>query len=450
MPAADIVEVLAKCAVTRRWAVGMCGQFCAAMYGYGFSGYRNAITQWQKTPPDLKFPRSGAALPGALVFWAGGSAGHGHVAIADGTGHIFSTDISGPGTVSRVPLDMIERRWGQPYLGWTVPYFQGERWSPVGIYGTDVSNYQPGNFLLELPGSSTRKVDFAIIKITEGTTYTNPKWITQRQRARDHGLSVGFYHFARPGSMKNQADYFLSRVALQPGDHLWFDWEDTGVSSAQKDEWIRYVQQRAPGHRVGLYCNTHYWKNRDTSSFAGDALWIATGGIPIGQPPITAPWLIHQFSTEGNYDHDWARFNSRAEMIAWANGDEEEMALTTDDINKVANAVVAKLIAGGGVLENSDLQRILDFDRVPAARPPFHNADYFEEDGVTVKNAYWPLKYTVQTAVENARAARAAAEANTVALAALTEAVAGLDLSGLPDAIAAKLAKIRLVLEEEV
>lgn len=37
---------------------------------------------------------------------------------------------------------------------------------------------------------------------------------------------------------------------------------------------------------------------------------------------------------------------------------EVDVALTTDDINKVAAAVVAKLIAGGGVLETSDLTNV--------------------------------------------------------------------------------------------
>ncbi|MFD4527864.1 hypothetical protein ACFWP7_28820 [Streptomyces sp. NPDC058470] len=49
-------------------------------------------------------------------------------------------------------------------------------------------------------------------------------------------------------------------------------------------------------------------------------------------------------------------------IVARATGtpapEEDDVALSTDDINKVANAVAVKLIAGDGVLEDSDLTRV--------------------------------------------------------------------------------------------
>jgi hypothetical protein len=81
----------------------------------------------------------------------------------------------------------------------------------------------------------------------------------------------------------------------------------------------------------------------------------------------------------------------------------DDMALTDSDVRKVADAVVAKLLAGGGALEDSDVARVWGADVIPAARPPFHNDDYFEADGITVKNATWTAKYTQQTQVEGIR-----------------------------------------------
>jgi len=327
MPVESVAGALATCAMTPSWAVGLCGQFCAAMYGYGFSGYNDAVIQWQQIPNTLKHPGGWQVPPGALMFWGGGSAGHGHVAVADGTGSVWSIDISGAGTVSRVPAGTISDRWGLPYLGWSAPYFQGKLWEPVSIYGLDVSNYQPINFVTTTPGDN-KPVDFVIIKVTEGASWLSPRWTGQRQWARDHGLVTGFYHFARPGNMVDQADRFLSQIALAPGDVLAFDWEDAGVSGAQKDAWISYVQGRAPGHRVILYCNTSFWKTRDTTSFAGDGLWIADPNNPPGTPGIQSNWLIQQYSEAGDYDHNIAAFTSKAAMIDWAGGD---MALTADD-----------------------------------------------------------------------------------------------------------------------
>jgi hypothetical protein len=76
---------------------------------------------------------------------------------------------------------------------------------------------------------------------------------------------------------------------------------------------------------------------------------------------------------------------------------EDDVALTTDDINKVAQAVFEKLAAGGGVLENGDLDRVWNDDVIPAAQPPYNNTDYFGGDGKTVANGTWTAKYTQYT-----------------------------------------------------
>jgi hypothetical protein len=417
----------------------MCGQFCAAMYGYGFSGYRDAVAQWQLTPSSLKHPGAVNAPPGTLVFWGGGSAGHGHVAISDGTGSVWSIDISGPGTVSRVQAGTITSRWGLPYLGWTVPYFQNQEWEAVAIYGVDVSMFQPINFALTTPGDGKR-VDFAIIKVTEGSSWVSSRWTGQRQWARDHGLSVGFYHFARPGDMIAQADRFLDQIILQPGDHLWFDWEDAGVSNAQKDAWISYVQGKAPGHRVGLYCNTSFWLNRDTTGFAGDGLWIATGGIPAGSPPIQSNWLIHQYSTAGDYDHDLAQFASRADMITWAQGD--DMALSAEDKTWITNTIKAQVTA---VVKAEAFAAVVNKDAVRSpnddpANPTWALASY-EREG------YLRLLEILAQARTNGSSLTEIKTALTVlgtSLAEVKTVLSGLDLSGLPEDIAAKIESLKI------
>jgi hypothetical protein len=83
--------------------------------------------------------------------------------------------------------------------------------------------------------------------------------------------------------------------------------------------------------------------------------------------------------------------------------EEDDVALTADDIAKVADAVVTKLIAGSGVLESTDLQRIWTADVVPAARPPYNNADYYQADGKTPNNVTWTAGYTQQTQTEGIR-----------------------------------------------
>lgn len=444
MSVASVIEALARCALTPTWEVGMCGQFCAAMYGYNASGYRDALTQWNETPGSLKHPSQTDAPAGALYFWGGGSQGHGHVAIADGLGGIWSIDISGPGTVSRVPTGTITSRWGLPFLGWSAPFFQGQEWSPQMIYGTDVSAYQPINFALTTPGDN-HPVDFAFIKATEGASWVSSHLTGQALWSRDHGLATGFYHFARPGDMVGQCDHFLSTVDLQPGDMLAFDWEDAGVSSAQKDAALAYLQGRAPGHKVLLYCNTDFWLNRDTSGQAGDGLWIATGGIPAGQPPIKAPWLIHQYSTSGQVDHDLAQFTDRAAMIAWAGGDDvalsdADKAWITNAIKTQTTAVVKAVLASDAWAQTINKDAVRSPDDAPA-NPTWALGSYARETYLRILE----IKAQAATNGSGITASNTSLAAAHQKLDAVAQELASLDLSQVSAEVAAKIEALKIV-----
>jgi hypothetical protein len=100
------------------FGAGLCLQRVRLCYGVG-SKYPDASTAWlsatQKHPETLaaRIPR------GAPVFWIGGSAGHGHIAIATGDGECWSTDILRNGRWDKVPIDLIHSRWGLALVGWT-------------------------------------------------------------------------------------------------------------------------------------------------------------------------------------------------------------------------------------------------------------------------------------------------------------------------------------------
>jgi hypothetical protein len=130
-----------------------------------------------------------------------------------------------------------------------------------------------------------------------------------------------------------EADYFLKQVAWKPGDIIVLDWEGYDSANrtvphsrmlAYRDAWLKYVKGKMPGHRVGMYCNTDYWLHVDQTGNCGDFLWIATAGVPAGQPGIKAKWAFHQYSTAGGIDHDVAAFDSRAALAAWAGHIEED------------------------------------------------------------------------------------------------------------------------------
>lgn len=179
------------------------------------------------------------------------------------------------------------------------------------INGIDVASFQSTTY-------STAGQAFVMVKATEGTTYTNPKHAAQVATGRAHDLVVGHYHFARPGSVSAQSDYFLRHAAAKAGEILVLDWEDTGVPDQDKDSWIKHVQSAAPGHRVVLYCNRDFWLNRDHTSFTGDGLWIADPDAPAGHPRIDRSWLFHQYGESAGTDRNIGNFASKAALERWA------------------------------------------------------------------------------------------------------------------------------------
>ncbi|MEU6573881.1 glycoside hydrolase family 25 protein [Streptomyces sp. NPDC046805] len=184
------------------------------------------------------------------------------------------------------------------------------------LHGIDVSAYQSSSY-------DTDGISFAFIKATEGRSYVNPRLSAQTKTARDAGLVVGFYHFLWPGHLTAQAEYFVEHAPEKAGDILAVDWETTSegthASNAEKDAFIRKVKELRPHHRVILYTNRNYWLTVDTTSYAGDGLWIADY-VTAGHPRIKAKWRFHQYTSEP-HDKDVAAFTDRAALRAWARKD---------------------------------------------------------------------------------------------------------------------------------
>ncbi|WP_299538147.1 glycoside hydrolase family 25 protein [uncultured Streptomyces sp.] len=182
------------------------------------------------------------------------------------------------------------------------------------LRGIDVSAYQPE--------FDTDGVDFVFVKATEGRSYVNPHLGSQVKRARDADCVVGFYHFLWPGNVTEQVRHFLGKAPEKAGDVLAVDWEETGdgtrASTSDKDRFLREVKRQRPGQRVLLYCGRAFWRTHDTSSYAGDGLWIADY-VAAGEPRIEAAWRFHQY-TDDPLDTNVADFRSRDELRAWAGG----------------------------------------------------------------------------------------------------------------------------------
>jgi len=218
------------------------------------------------------------------------------------------------------------------------------------------------------------------------------------------------------------------------------DWDVTQAQQTAVNAYLAGAATVLGADRVGIY-GGYYTVKRALDAKAATWAWQA------------AAWSGGQWDTRANLqqpiatvsiggvtcDRDTSTTSDYGQWMPGTTPQESTMALTTTDIDAVAAAVVTKLLAGGGALETSDLDRIWSADLIPAARPPYNNSDYYKADGKTPNNTTWTPKYTGQVTVENIREALALLKEIQATLGAL-------GTGGLADQLKTELAQVKIAL----
>ncbi|MBT9018622.1 lysin [Lactobacillus delbrueckii subsp. bulgaricus] len=157
-------------------------------------------------------------------------------------------------------------------------------------YGVDVASYQS----TDLAAYHKDGASFAIVKLTEGTSYLNPKAAKQVASSRANHLDTHAYHFANFGSSttqaKKEAAYFIKEAKKQDISQkrmLWLDWESgsgnivTGAKSSNTAAILAFMDAvKAAGWRPGLYSGASLMRTAiDTKQVVkkfGTCLWVAS------------------------------------------------------------------------------------------------------------------------------------------------------------------------------
>lgn len=113
---------------------GMCEKFTRGHFGFP-ARYGSARLAYQASKRDGKVHVDYNAPAGVPVFWdilSGKNAPYDHVAISVGGGYCISTSAGPGGTVAKVSIRDLTRRWGMRYLGWA-EFYHGQRvYTPKG------------------------------------------------------------------------------------------------------------------------------------------------------------------------------------------------------------------------------------------------------------------------------------------------------------------------------
>jgi GH25 family lysozyme M1 (1,4-beta-N-acetylmuramidase) len=157
-------------------------------------------------------------------------------------------------------------------------------------YGVDVASYQA----TDMAAYHKAGASFAIVKLTEGTDYVNPKADAQVKSSRANHLYTHAYHFARFGSSvsqaKKEAAYFIKQAKKEDISQkrmLWLDWESgsgnvvTGPKADNTRAILAFMDAvKAAGWRPGLYSGASLMRTAiDTAQVVkkyGTCLWVAS------------------------------------------------------------------------------------------------------------------------------------------------------------------------------
>lgn len=201
------------------------------------------------------------------------------------------------------------------------------------IFGIDVSKWQG---TIDWPKVRQAGVEFAFIRISDGTGYLDAKFPDNWAGAAQQGILRGAYQFFRSDEDPiAQAEIVLDYLATHGVGELppVIDVETTddqtpATIAARVGTWIAHVEA-VLGVRPIIYTGSYFWNgNVQTDDFADYPLWIAhwtTGACP-NLPSVWSDWAVWQYSATGSVsgisgDVDLDRFNGTvAEMrtLVWA------------------------------------------------------------------------------------------------------------------------------------
>ena len=138
----------------------------------------------------------------------------------------------------------------------------------MALKGIDISNWQAGiNLAAVAP-----KVDFVIVKATEGIGFVDKQCDKFFQESKRLGKKLGFYHFARTNNATAEADFFYNNTKNYFGEAIpILDWE-VDDSVAWVNEFVNRIHELS-GVWCWVYANP--WRFNQGTVNLNCGRWIA-------------------------------------------------------------------------------------------------------------------------------------------------------------------------------
>jgi GH25 family lysozyme M1 (1,4-beta-N-acetylmuramidase) len=143
------------------------------------------------------------------------------------------------------------------------------------LNGIDISSAQAG-----IDISALTTTDFVVVKVTQGTSYTNPYWSTWASATLKAGKLLGLYHYASGGDATQDASYFASAIKGYIGKAiLMLDWEgiQNSLFGNNDESWVSTFREQLfdlTGASSLVYASLSVFQNQ-LSGVADSDRWVA-------------------------------------------------------------------------------------------------------------------------------------------------------------------------------
>lgn len=174
------------------------------------------------------------------------------------------------------------------------------------LNGIDVSHH---NHEIDWGRVASAGIAFAYAKASEGNSLPDSRFAENWAGMKAAGIPRGAYHYYAVGDDPSvQAQNFISKVTLEPGDLP--PMVDIETGSGEPDSQMRadlhsFLKTLVGHYGVGpmIYTGPYYWNAHFNASFSVYPLWVAEYGV--SQPkPVTGwgGWTIWQHNQSGQVD----------------------------------------------------------------------------------------------------------------------------------------------------
>lgn len=183
----------------------------------------------------------------------------------------------------------------------------------MALNGIDIASYQAGLDFSKVP------CDFAIIKATQGTGYTNPDCVRAVEQAMSLGKGVGVYHYISGGNAVAEANFFINSILNWIGKvMICLDWEldqnSAWGNESYLEQVINHVIERTGVPPMIYAPASRYNQVAEVANRHNCGLWIAQYADMNPTGYQITPW------NEGAYTCAIRQYSGSGRLNGW-NGD---------------------------------------------------------------------------------------------------------------------------------